>query len=305
MNKQIKIAAALCCALLAGASVAQSKGKTTSTTTSTTAPWMSTEVGDAWSQGYKGQGVTITVVDDFSSSNRFSGKLDSKSQTLRHGEWTLKEASMIAPSSTMRSHEFNSGTAVKLHQGMNVLNLSYGMFGKAGYSVSQIGWSAQEKSIIQYATDGAAIVSKAAGNDAIAVGGTNAAGNVDYLNLAIKGTPSALYVGALSTNGTVSSPAKLASYSNYAGADTTVQSQFLVVGVEGSKTNLYGTSFAAPIVSGYGAILSSKFTTATPTQIKNQLLSTARKDTIANYNAAVHGQGEASLTRALAPVSIY
>jgi subtilisin family serine protease len=67
---------------------------------------------------------------------------------------------------------------------------------------------------------------------------------------------------------------------------------------------LYGTSFAAPIVSGYAAILSSKFTSANPTQITSQLLNTARQDTISGYNSAIHGRGEASITRALSPVSI-
>jgi subtilisin family serine protease len=89
-----------------------------------------------------------------------------------------------------------------------------------------------------------------------------------------------------------------------AGNDLAVQKQFLSVGVEGSKTGLYGTSFAAPIISGYGAILASKFTSSSPTQIANQLLNTARQDTVANYSAAVYGRGEASIARALAPVSI-
>ena len=127
---------------------------------------------------------------------------------------------------------------------------------------------------------------------------------MDYLNRALTGTSSALFVGALNSNGTTLSPATLAYYSNTAGTNVAVQNNFLVVGVEGSKTGLYGTSFAAPIVSGYGAILGSKFTAATPTQIVNQLLSTARTDTLANYSAAVYGKGEASLTRALAPTSI-
>jgi subtilisin family serine protease len=96
----------------------------------------------------------------------------------------------------------------------------------------------------------------------------------------------------------------MASYSNVAGSNTTVQNQFLVVGVEGHKTGLYGTSFAAPIVSGYAAILSSKFTNANPIQITNQLLVTARKDTVSKYDPAIHGRGEASIARALAPASI-
>lgn len=281
----------------------------TSRTTKTTATgslqsWMSPEVGDAWKQGYKGQGVNIKVIDDFSSTSRYSGNLGDGIKLLRHGEWTLKEASMIAPSSTLTKQDFNSGTQVSLARGLNVLNLSYGMYAVAGYSASQIGWSAQEQSIISYAQNGNAIISKAAGNDAVAIGGTNTSGNVDYLNLALKGAPSAIYVGALNTNGTTSSPATLASYSNRAGGDASVQKQFLVVGVEGSKTGLYGTSFAAPVVTGYAAILGSKFKTSTATQITNQLLSTARQDTIKNYDPAVHGRGEASITRALAPVAI-
>jgi len=134
----------------------------------------------------------------------------------------------------------------------------------------------------------------------------NAAGNADYLNRALVGAQSAIFVGALNRNGSnaLLSQASLASYSNFAGSEKAVQNNFLVVGVDSSQTRVQGTSFAAPIVSGYAAILGSKFTQATPTQIANQLLTTARTDTIANYNAAVHGRGEASLSRALSPVAI-
>ena len=266
--------------------------------------WMSPDVGTAWSAGYKGQGTTITVIDDFGSSSRFSGNLGTGVQTQRHGEWTLKEAAMVAPSAAVRTQDFTKGTSVPLAAGFNVLNLSYGMYARAGYSASQIGWSAQERSIITDASRGLAVVSKAAGNDAVPIGAANASGKVDYLNLALKGTASAIYVGALSSNGTTAKRASLASYSNTAGADTAVQSHFLVVGVEGSKTGLYGTSFAAPVVTGYAAILGSKFKKATPTQVTNQLLATARTDTLANYTASKYGRGEASLSRALAPVAI-
>jgi subtilisin family serine protease len=266
--------------------------------------WMSSEVGDAWKQGYKGSGVTLMVVDDFRSNQGLYGNLGQGTQLLRHGEWTLKEASMIAPSATIRSQYFNSGTTVGLNRGLNVLNLSYGMYSTAGYTASQIGWRAQETSIISYAQNGKAVISKAAGNDAIVIGSANASGLVDYLNVALTGAQSAIYVGALSTNGTTTAPASLASYSNTPGENATVQRQFVVVGVDGSKTGLYGTSFAAPIVSGYSGILGSKFIKSTPTQIANQLLNTARQDTISGYNPATHGRGEASITRALAPISI-
>lgn len=266
--------------------------------------WMSPDIADAWTKGYKGQKTTITVVDDFTSGSKFGGNLGTGSLVMRHGEWTRLEASMVAPLATMKAHNYYSRAAVSLATGLNVLNLSYGMYARGTYSLGQIGWSAQESSIINYAKYGKAVIVKAAGNDAIAIGSSNAAGNKDFLNLALVGTQSAIYVGALNTNGTVANPASLASYSNKAGTNTAVQSHFLVVGVDSSKTGMKGTSFAAPIVSGYAAILGSKFTTATPTQITNQLLNTARKDTLLNYNAATYGMGEASLSRALAPLSI-
>ncbi|CDX31523.1 conserved exported hypothetical protein [Mesorhizobium sp. SOD10] len=273
-------------------------------TTQTVQNWMSPDVGAAWAAGYKGKGVTITMVDDFSSSSRFYGNFGIGTQYQRHGEWTREEASMIAPAATIRSKDFSTGTAVSLARGLNVLNLSYGMYTTAGYSTSQIGWAPEESSIISYATKGSAIVSKAAGNDSVAVGGVTG-GQQDYLDLALIGKPTAIFVGALSTNGTTANKAQLAWYSNYAGSDPAVQSHFLVVGVEGDKTGLYGTSFAAPIISGYAAIIGSKFTKATPVQITNDLLNTARTDTLVNYDPSVYGKGEASLSRALAPVAIH
>ena len=274
------------------------------TTSALLRSWMSPEVGAAWAAGYRGQKTTITFIDDFTSSSRSYGNLGNGTQLLRHGEWTRLEGSMIAPSASIVSKSFTSGTQVNLAKGLNVLNLSYGMYAAGGYTANRIGWSAQESSIISYARAGKALVVKAAGNDAVAVGTTNGQGQMDYLNLALVGTPSTIFAGAINANGTVNKKASLASYSNRAGADVAVQKRFLVVGVEGNKTGLYGTSFAAPIVAGYGAVLGSKFTTATPTQIGNQLLSTARKDTLLNYNAESFGMGEASLTRALAPRSI-
>ena len=285
--KQLTIA---CGILLSNAAMAQ-----------TVQSWMSPEVGDAWRQNYKGSGVTITVVDDFKSNSRFSGNLGYGVANMRHGEWTYNEALMIAPSATMRADDFNTSGVVALNRGLNVLNLSYGMYIAPNVSFR---WGSQEQSIISYATNGNAVISKAAGNDAVAVNSVNRNGQIDALNYSLKGTQSAIFVGALAKNGTTVSRASMASYSNTAGTDAIVQKQFLVVGVEGNKTGLYGTSFAAPIISGYAAIVGSKFTSANATQITNQLLNTARQDTLVNYNAATYGRGEASLTRALAPVAI-
>ena len=124
------------------------------------------------------------------------------------------------------------------------------------------------------------------------------------MNHGLLGSQSGLYVGALSSNGSTDALASMASYSNFAGADTSVQDRFLVVGVEGDKTGLYGTSFAAPVVAGYASILGSKFSTSDAAAISQQLLDTARTDTISGYDVSIHGQGEASLSRALAPTTI-
>lgn len=292
--KTVRITFTLAAALLAtGQVLAQPEVKS----------WMSPEVGAAWRQGYQGLGVTIKVVDDFTSNDLFYGNLIGKTRLLRHGQWTRLEANLIAPQATMRSHDFMRGTTVSLSTGFNVLNLSYGMMAPAGKNAIQ--WSRQESSIIGYAFKGQAVVSKAAGNEfGTAVGQPDQYGEVDYLNRSLIGAKSAIFVGALDNNGSPSALAAMASYSNVAGSNATVQNQFLVVGVDGLKTGLYGTSFAAPIVSGYAAILSSKFSKANPTQITNQLLVTARKDTVAKYDPAIHGRGEASITRALAPASI-
>lgn len=287
--------------MAAQAANAQNQSQLGLSTTPTWRSWMSTEVEQAWTEGYKGAGTSITLVDDFTSRYRFGGNLGDGVRTLRHGEWTLKEASMIAPSAKLSTHDFYSRRPVALGSGLNVLNLSYGIYGRINRAQN---WNRQEKSIIDYATNGQAVIVKSAGNDGVAMMSPNSRGQIDALNLSLRGRQSAIFVGALSSNGTTESPATLASYSNKPGSDPTLQAQFLVVGVRGDSTSLYGTSFAAPVVSGYAAILGSKFTTANPTQITNRLLNTARQDTLQGYTPALYGRGEASIGRALAPVSI-
>ena len=100
-----------------------------------------------------------------------------------------------------------------------------------------------------------------------------------------------------------------------------------MVGVEGGRTSaddfanhggscdtfdngtcLYGTSFAAPIITGYAAIVAEKFTSGfvvpMPSAVAQRLLETARTDTITDYSASVYGRGEASLLGALSPLTM-
>lgn len=271
-------------------------------------PWMSPEVGDAWGSGYKGLGTRIIHVDDFNSTATRYGNFNGTLKLQQHGKWTSQEARLIAPLAEFKQKDFSDPSAVTLATtGLNIVNLSYGMYANPD-QVNQIALSAREQSIISHAASGKAVISKAAGNDAgTAVGGFTYYGRTDYLNLALINTKSVIFVGALDKNGTTDSKANIASYSNVAGANTAVQNRFLVVGVTGGNDpsyKLYGTSYAAPIISGYSAILGSKFTKANAIKISDQLLNTARTDTISNYSANVHGKGEASITRALAPTSI-
>ena len=270
-------------------------------------PWMNAEIQNAWAAGFFGQGARIVVVDDFQSADTAPANLGLGTSSETHGTWVAQHVEMLSPGADLDRHDFTNSAAITLTAGkLSIVNLSYGMPDSLGPN-AQIAWGPREASVLSHA-NGAAVVVKSAGNNTVAVGQAYQ-NKYDYLSRDLIGKPTAIFVGALSSHGTPSDPASLAPYSNYAGADQQVQEMFLVVGVTGGSlgsggTNLYGTSFAAPQVAGYAAILGSKFTTATPLQITDQLLDTARTDTILGYDIATHGQGEASLSRALAPQSI-
>jgi hypothetical protein len=265
-------------------------------------PWMSNDVQAAWKSGYKGQGTTITVVDNYDSA-ALSGALGSAVQNRPHGDWTSTQAQMIAPETSVRQIDFDTAanSGYSLGSGLNVISNSYSVKGSVSASYNNL--AVLERTTVDHARNGTAVVVKSAGNDGRAFDG-NSSGQKDVFGTAMIGADSAIFVGALTSNGSPSAKASMAGYSNYAGNSAQVQSQFLVVGVDSAKTGLAGTSFAVPIVSGYAAILGSKFTNASPVQIADQLLNTARTDTVQGYSPAIHGRGEASLSRALAPAAL-
>ena len=262
--------------------------------------WMHEDVQAAWNAGYAGQGTSIIIVDDFSSGSIFGGDLGDGSDTLHHGDWVTKNAGMIATEASLQEQGWYDYSLNLAATGLNVANASYGVY-STNKDASNSGVTG---GLIDAAHGGTAVVVKAAGNNAVAVDAANYYGQWDTLNMGLIGSQSGLFVGALSTNGAVDKKASLAGYSNFAGGNAEVQDRFLVVGVDSNITGLAGTSFAAPTVSGYAAVLGSKFTDASAIEVSNQLLDTARTDTILNYDVSVHGQGEASLSRALAPISI-
>ena len=126
-----------------------------------------------------------------------------------------------------------------------------------------------------------------------------------------------LIVGALNKDGSTSSTASIATYSNYAGATTAAQNRFVLangntpyanssVAINGYTASAgVGTSYAAPRVAGYAAIIMQKFPNLDAVRTSSIILDTARYDTLTCYpscSTSIYGKGEASLSRALAPV---
>ncbi len=294
---------------------------TTSTYLKNYKSWMSPEVNAAWVDKYKGAGSKVFVVDDIAGAHgKFYGNLnEGLTSTLgSHGYWTSLETKMIAPSASITKVDWNmsikfnkygvwSNNPFKLNlKQLNVINASFGSYISPSANADSVNFGYVLNEVKKVSNSNSVLLSKAAGNDGVDMGSAVSArgGNVDGFAIAVKNSNSVLFVGALDKNGTVENQASITGYSNRASSDLTFNSKYLMVGVENNKTGLTGTSFAAPIVSGYAAIINSKFKTANPTQVANQLLNTARTDTIKNYNVNVHGRGEASLTRALAPISL-
>ncbi len=161
-----------------------------------------------------------------------------------------------------------------------------------------------------------AVITKAAGNDSIR-------SEYEPLNWYLAKDDAIrsrlLIVGALNQEGSINSPATIADYSNTAGTDDKVSSRFLLANGTTPSNDRWaidsvtvsqgrGTSYAAPRIAGYVAIVRSKFPNLNANNTASILLKTARYDTLAcsknggTCDPTIYGKGEASLSRALAPV---
>ena len=197
-------------------------------------PWMHSDVGLAFSLGYDGTGQRLIVLDNYSGTT-YTGNLTGTSRNLTHGGWTSLQASLVAPGSdltTLAHTGAGDPTVISDHflgDGLQVVNLSFGLFDPAGTDVGDPNYSfgnALWDSLVDEAwnPNGEAIFIKAAGNtNGGAVDGTvrmrlgfRPTNVQDVLNLSLIGAPGALFVGALDGNGTVADPARMASYSTIA-----------------------------------------------------------------------------------------
>lgn len=286
--------------------------------------WQHNDVRGAWQQGYKGQGVTIHIHDEF--TNRYTREISGARNTFEGWEWSAFRharvthgdavaavASRTAPLADIESRQWVNGNITLHNSRLNIVNASYGVMQSGLVSAPTINSYRQSNQLAQFAHQGTALVVKAAGNSNLPLSDNGGGG--DVLSLALKGAPAVIFAGALNDHGTrvknhrfwkwsfTTGGTTKANYSNTPGVDPDFYNRFLMVGVP-SSMNVAGTSFAAPQISAYAAIVGSKFTRATPEGVANQLLSTARQDTIRGYHPHIHGRGEASLNRALSPSSI-
>lgn len=175
---------------------------------------------------------------------------------------------------------------------------------------------------------GDAVIVKGAGNDGGDAG-------LSLLNFAVLDDPTtgprALLVGAFSSPDIhncgegVSCGTGIWMSSNTPGGDTKIQSRFLVEyggspvrqtvylcdrdsvsSCENRQTmaagNSFGTSFAAPRVAGYAALVRHKFPNLSGAQTATILLDTATHDGLTGTNPAIYGQGRVDIGAALAPI---
>lgn len=206
------------------------------------------------------------------------------------GNWNCNNGACTAPTNLV----YNNGIADTATTHSNLMNVLNGV-----------------TNVTNLSNLSGSVITSSAGND-------NLDTKYNLTALALSGDASVasrlLIVGALDKNGTVASKATKASYSNSAGVNTAISDRFVTaygnmpwtagsVKINGSNFGVQqGTSFAAPLVAGYAAIVMQKFPNLNAVNTSNIILDTARTDTINGYDSSIHGKGEASLSRALAPV---
>jgi hypothetical protein len=283
----------------------------------------SSDVLAAWNAGWTGSGKNVLTIDSYSSIGTCT------TASTCHGITTMMISDLVAPGASKFALDWSLATTAKTISGttlgtptnMNAINMSYGT-NQAG-TTAAINFLTGATSIANLTVTGA-VLTKAAGNDYgqdtysyVAGGDYFVKGLVDNSSTVTR----LLIVGALNKNGTTSSPATIASYSNHAGTTAAAQNRFIVangnapyanggVAINGSSIVGYnggnvGTSYAAPVVAGYAAIVMQKFPNLNAANTSNIILDTARTDTLSctpNCDPAIYGKGEASLSRALAPV---
>jgi subtilisin family serine protease len=221
-----------------------------------------------------------------------------KDATILRNDFLTYQRSTQGLFGEFRRWGVGSDSASRSYRELKVVNLSLG--GTSRNPIQNRATFDQQLLLANQSIVPDAIFVKAAGNNACTASNTNC----DPINAVFMASPQfkekTVLVGALDRAG-----GGIASYSNRAGA---YGERFLLA--EGTAlslddTPIVGTSFAAPRVSGYAAIIRQKFPNLSAENTAKVLLDTARwnsgwgpRDA---ERIAIYGRGEADLGRALAP----
>jgi hypothetical protein len=314
------------------------------TTTGPTLLQPSTDVLAAWNKGWTGKGVNILISDSFANragcADCHGVVVMMMSDLIAPG--ASKFGLDFAFTSNFTGTAFDiAGANLTSSKAINVINMSWGLVnpgdswncnngcgtapdtGRFNTGIAATATAHNNlinvlnsvTSVTNLSNFSNAVITASAGND-------NLDTKYKLTALALSGNTNVasrlLVVGALDKNGTVASPATRASYSNYAGDNTAISDRFVMangtmpwtagsvkIGGTNVEGDYSGTSFAAPLVAGYAAVVMQKFPNLSAANTSNIILDTARTDTLSCHptcSSAIYGKGEASLSRALAPV---
>ena len=303
----------------------------------------SADVLAAWNNGWTGKGANILLVDDYANrATCTSANLHCHGvMTMMNTDYIAPGATKYGLDFGFGTSAIDSlGANLTSSKSINVINMSFlyqapvspwncnngactaptnavyqaGILATQATHTSLINGLNGVTSITNLTNLGNSVITASAGNDALDT-------KYNLTALALSGDSNVasrlLIVGALDKNGTVASPANKATYTNTAGSISAISDRFVMaygnmpwtagsVKINGGNFGVEpGTSFAAPLVAGYAAIITQKFPNLTAANTSNIILDTARTDTLAcspNCDPTIYGKGEASLSRALAPV---
>jgi hypothetical protein len=284
----------------------------------------SDDVLNSWDQGWTGLGSKILVIDAFGKNigqpslpNDFHGIYVSilAGFTAINSEVYNLDWSLEGPVTNAFGGAVTSG-------GVSAVNLSFDFTSDDSLTRQYAAETVRQMPARSFSgvTLHDAVLVKAAGNDSKPISGRGSMTALAYalINDA-SAFPKTLLVGALDKDGSVGAKANKASYSNTPGADSEFQSRFVMANGTSPFADSFaidrfvdpylgdgvGTSYAAPRVAGYIGILRHKFPNLNAEKSSSIILDTARTDTLwchPNCESSVVGRGEASLSRALAPV---